>query len=205
MSVNQIAAIEFDTSKYGNNLDISAWFNQNPVYNDLRKLKGFRLRQVARSLFMSDEPRRVYGWYGDLWKFPSVRLVRIEPSVLVILANSAETFTRSDLIEPTNETRRKRDEAHLKEVTAEMKKFESKNRRDEKRKEKRALLPAKLRKQRGPDPLIAAPIKRRRRNYESTPYGKLEKVTMAKEDIENLTTLPEFTDLDAPILAVSAK
>lgn len=94
---SSILAIEFDQEKFDTDLKCIQWLRASNDYSILHAFKGFKLKQVARSIFMSEEGRKVFAWHGNLYQFKNLEVKRPSTGILAIhRAPSTEMYATAD-------------------------------------------------------------------------------------------------------------
>lgn len=94
---SSILAIEFDQEKFDTDLKCTQWLRASQDYSILQAFKGFKLKQVARSIFMSEEGRKVFAWHGNLYQFKNLEVKRPATGVVALhRAASTEQYSTAD-------------------------------------------------------------------------------------------------------------
>lgn len=91
-----IVAIEFDQHVFGSEVKCEQWLRSKPEYQHLVQSKKWRLKTVARSIWMSSEGRKVFAWHGPIFQCRDIHLVRPDPYVLIITREGSSFFYETD-------------------------------------------------------------------------------------------------------------
>lgn len=91
-----ILAIEFDCERFSKTEDCENWLKASS-FDSLLQVKGFRLRHRKRPNFLTYEPRSIFSYYANLWKYKSYELERPEPYVVVVRRTGSEQFPIVDI------------------------------------------------------------------------------------------------------------
>jgi flagellar biosynthesis GTPase FlhF len=136
-----VVEIQFDQQTYREVTRCTHWLKDQPDFAHLLSLKGFRLK-TGRSERMSSEPRKVWYWTGDDWRYTQTRKIRPDSGILIVVRDMGDVFTESDVPPISNATQQKRREAErkliLKEKNAVQRKLLNKIKRQEAKEKKRA-------------------------------------------------------------------
>lgn len=126
-----ILGVEFDIlSGYENSGNCTKWLQSSP-FAYLQHFKTFHLRKKKFGLFMSEEKRPVFAWYGDLYRYKNLKISRPEQGVVVIeMAPDVGVFLASEYPPMQPVTEQKLAEKLVREK-------QRKEKREKKRKEQR--------------------------------------------------------------------
>lgn len=133
-----LVGIEFDQARFPNAVKAEQWVREKPEYDCLSKRQKWRLTSVARSKWMSKEPRKVFSWYSEhLWRFTTLEVTRPDPYVLVVWGLTAG-FDESDIPALYPHTIQKATQAMLAQKLKDEKRIERTEESKEKKKRKKA-------------------------------------------------------------------
>lgn len=94
--MSTVVCIEFDLQMYPTSLNCIQWLRSSD-YASLPQLKNFKLKAVSQSTFISKEPRKVWQWKNDAWKYRRFVVDRPQPHIYVVLADSEPHYTLQDI------------------------------------------------------------------------------------------------------------
>lgn len=134
-----IGAIEFDRTKFDSPVVCEQWMNTNShTHTEFKQLldsKKFRLKATTAK-FISDEPRKVWGWYS-LWDAKALRMDR--PSIEVVMVRkigSAGYWDHAEVPNPLPATQEKRQKLDFQRQKREVKRRDNAEKLKRKREEK---------------------------------------------------------------------
>lgn len=87
--------IEFDKRKFDSQLACKQWIRQSE-FSSLDQRKDFRLIS-GRSTFLSKENIKVWSWTFEAWRYSGLKAIRPDPSIYVLVADSAADYSTMDL------------------------------------------------------------------------------------------------------------
>ena len=127
-----VLALEFDANHFLDDKSCLEWIAKSE-YDYVLGLKGFRLKLRKKCIYLCGEPRKVFAFYTNQWRYPNLYLARPNPHVAVLKKTGTELYGPVDLPEPLPETVEKVEKRAEREVTRK----EKEEKRREKRKEER--------------------------------------------------------------------
>lgn len=131
----QIVAIEFDQQVFPTAVRCEQWMRDKPEFQSLVQSKSWRLKTIAKSIFMSLEGRKVFAWHGPIYVNKDLRLEHPEPYVLVIKRGSSDFFSIADFPPLSARAQQKTREKELKQEQRDQLRLERiEKARDKKRK-----------------------------------------------------------------------
>lgn len=96
--MSQIIYIEFSKDKFENVVACEKWLRRSQEYDSLLNSKKWKLKTLARSVFISPESRAVFRWFSGTTPYvKSFIAERPEPGVLIFKNAGTEFFTDPDL------------------------------------------------------------------------------------------------------------
>ena len=127
-----VLALEFDAHHFEDQKSCLQWIEKSE-YDYVLNLKGFRLKLRKKCTYLSGEPRKVFAFYSNLWRYPNLYLARPDPYVAILKKTGTEVYGSTDLPAPLPETVEKEVKRAEKQATRQ----EKEEKRREKRKEER--------------------------------------------------------------------
>lgn len=129
-----VLALEFDANHFLDDKSCLEWIAKSE-YDYVLNLKGFRLKLRKKCIYLCGEPRKVFAFYTNQWRYPNLYLARPNPHVAVLKKTGTELYLPVDLPEPLPETVEKVEKRAEREVT---RKEKEREKRKERRKRKLA-------------------------------------------------------------------
>ncbi len=172
--MEHILALEFDANHFTDSKSCIDWIKKSDI-EYMARIQGFRLRLRKKCIFLTDETRKVWSWYNNLWKYPYLIMERPDTHVVIVKKTGTQSFVPVDIPEPLPDT-----------VEQLQKRAEKKALSEEKAKQRKEKQKLKRKADREQNKL--------KKNKSVVP--KTKKVKMEKNEEEEMEMLDEEIPLD---------
>jgi hypothetical protein len=97
----EIYGIEFDETGYDSIERCLTWLRGQPQIVSITENKSFRLKK-QKSPFMSVEPRRVWQWFGQIWRVSELKIERPDPHIVIYVRTGGHFFEKNEVPTPSD-------------------------------------------------------------------------------------------------------
>lgn len=165
----KIVGIEMNAEIFKDLGRATAWLLKRSDLESVTQHKDFKLKVGTRTMFLSDDNRKGFVYYKDLWRYSNYYLKRLGRHVIIIVAISKATYGVDNIPEPLPEDLKKKTiEEEKKRVKEEQK--EARRRQAEERK----TIKRKLKEEEKARKLRDNPPKKRRKTEKPYSGGNLK-------------------------------
>lgn len=156
-----LLGIEFDQlSGYDSVEQCTKWLQTSP-FAYLVHFRNFHLRKKKIGLWISEEKRPVFAWYGDLFRYKHLKVSRPEQGIIVIeMGQDVGVFTPSDYPPMQPVTEQKIAEKMVRDKQRKEKREKKRKEQKEKKDKDQASMPKPKLKRKNPPTIKEEPKKK---------------------------------------------